>query len=97
VSESQRVHALPAQGYGRSISVAAYVKPDGVPGLFGTAGFAKGRIGSGAYHGVEVWTTGPAGGITPGVVLSPKDCRALAEALILEAARLEFAERTARP
>lgn len=68
-----RVYALPVVGHAREVGVAAHIKPDGSLGLFGTAGYAKGRVGSGAYHGVEVWMVGPNGGISDGVVLSPKD------------------------
>lgn len=86
-----KVYTLPIKGNVEAVRVAAYVKPDGTPGLFPSRDWPA--IGSGQYHGIELFGHGSRGGVVPFAVLSPKDCRALAEALVIEAARLEWAER----
>jgi hypothetical protein len=96
---SGRARALPIPGHAREVRVSAYVTPDGRPGLFWTGPpprFAYDRPGSGAYHGVELYAIGRAGAVQPVAVLSPRECRALARALTIEAARLEASERIGR-
>lgn len=93
------VRALPIPGHAREVRVSAYVKPDGLPGLFWTG--PRPRVAgeyprTSAYHGVELYAIGPAGAVIPVAILDPSACRHLAERLTREAARLEASRRPGR-
>ena len=82
-------HALPIPGHARSVAVSAHILPDGTRGLFWTG--PRGRIGTGGYHGIELYARGRDGAVIPVAVLAPDQARAIAAALIAEAHRLEDA------
>jgi len=81
-----RVRALPIPGHAAEIGAAAGVLPDRSMRIY------HDRDGCG-WMGVELWTVGPQGGVSPVAILHPDQARALADLLVSEAARLELAHR----
>lgn len=80
------VRALPIPGHAAAVGVAAGILPDGTLRLY------RDRPGNG-WAGVELWARGPLGACYPVAILHPTEARALAGRLLVEAARLELAQR----